>query len=82
MTGLFRVTRPLSLTASYEYDLYADEDLETGFGILYDAGCWSLDLRYTKDVDEIIYSFEIRLDGIGGFGSGIAQDDIAENLQQ
>ena len=70
--GLLRLTRPLSLIARYEYDFYADEDLETTLGILYDAQCWSLDLRYTRDVDEIMYAFEIRLKGIGGFESGIA----------
>ena len=64
--GTLRVTRPLSLIARYERDLYTDKDLETSFGILYAAQCWSLDLSYTKDVDEIMYSFEIHLNGHRG----------------
>ena len=78
--GTLRVTRPLSLIARYEHDLYTDKDLETSFGILYSAQCWSIDLRYTHDVDEIIYSFEINLTGIGGFGSGIEHDNIASSF--
>lgn len=75
--GTLRVTRPLSLTARYERDLYTENDLETSFGILYASQCWSLKLGYTKDVDEIMYSFEIHLKGIGGIGTGIEHDDIA-----
>jgi LPS-assembly protein len=78
--GTLRVTRPLSLTARYERDLYTDKDLETSFGILYASQCWSLKLNYTKDVDEIIYSFEIALNGLGSIGTGIAQDDIASSF--
>jgi len=78
--GTLQVTRPLSLTARYERDLYTDNDLETSFGILYASQCWSLNLAYTKDVDEIIYSFEIKLNGLGSIGTGIAQDDITSSF--
>jgi LPS-assembly protein len=78
--GTLQVTRPLSLTARYERDLYTDKDLETSFGILYGAQCWSLAIGYTKDVDEIMYSIEINLNGIGGFGTGIAHDNIASSF--
>ena len=78
--GLLRVNRPLSLTARYERDLYTDKDLETGFGIRYAAQCWSLKLNYVKDVDEISYSFEIELIGLGHIGTGIDHDDIASGF--
>ena len=78
--GTLRVTRPLSLTARYERDLYTNKDLENSFGILYAAQCWFLKLNYTKDVDEIMYSFEIILNGLGGFGTGIEQEDIASGF--
>jgi len=71
-----QVTRPLALYTRYEHDFFSDKELETSFGILYDAQCWTLDLRYTRDEDEIIYSFEIQLYGIGGIGSGIEHDDV------
>ena len=78
--GTLRVTRPLSLTARYERDLYKDNDLETSLGILYASQCWSLKLAYTKDVDEIIYAFEIELSGLGSIGTGIAHDDITSSF--
>ena len=74
------MTRPLSLTAGYERDLYTDKDLETSFGILYTAQCWTLRLNYTKDVDEIIYSFEIELNGLGSLGTGIEHDDVVSSF--
>ncbi|MBW2675955.1 MAG: LPS-assembly protein LptD [Deltaproteobacteria bacterium] len=78
--GFLKVTRPLSLIARYEYDLYTDKELETSFGILYGAQCWSLDLRYIKDVHEILYSFQIHLNGLGGFGSGVEHKDVASRF--
>ena len=78
--GTLRVNRPLTLTARYERDLYTDKDLETSFGILYGAQCWTLKLNYTKDVDEIIYSFEIELNGLGSLGTGIEHGDISSSF--
>ena len=78
--GILKVTRPLSLTARYERDLYTDKDLETSFGILYAAQCWSLRLNYVKDVDEIMYSFEIELSGLGSIGTGVEHNDIVSNF--
>lgn len=56
---------PLSVSAAYERDLHADRELLTRFGAFYEAQCWSLDLNYTRDLDEYRYAFVINLKGLG-----------------
>ena len=79
---IYALCQKRGITLEAELGTLNDEgkDLETGFGILYDEQCWSLDLRYTRDQDEIIYSFEINLYGIGGFGSGVGHEEVVSRF--
>jgi LPS-assembly protein len=66
-----QLTKELSVFGEYEKDLYADTDLLTGIGTLYKAQCWSLQLKYTREIDVEDYSFMIGLHGLGEFESDI-----------
>ncbi len=71
-----RLTSALSAYFNHERNLRDHIDIETGFGILYKAGCWSLDLGYVDKDDDRRYTFMISLLGLGGFGSEIAGSDL------
>lgn len=56
--------------AEYERNLLAHATLKTGLGARYMAGCWSLDLRYTRsEENNTSVGFVINLNGLGGFGT-------------
>ncbi|RPH51230.1 MAG: LPS-assembly protein LptD [Desulfobacteraceae bacterium] len=59
----------LLLKADHELNIRDNRRIKTGIGFLYTAQCWSVDLRYTDEVDDKIYSFMINLTGLGGIGN-------------
>ena len=59
----------LLLKADHELNILDNKRIKTGFGFLYTAQCWSVDLRYTDEVDDKKYSFMVNLTGLGGLGN-------------
>lgn len=59
----------LLLKADHELNIRDDRRIKTGLGFLYTAQCWSVDLRYTDEVDDKKYSFMVNFTGLGGFGN-------------
>lgn len=66
-----KISERLSASGEYEKDLYHQEDLLLGIGTRYQAQCWSLELKYTQEVDEEKYSFMVGLKGLGELGNGL-----------
>jgi len=59
----------LLIKADHELNILDNKRIKTGFGFLYTAQCWSVDLRYTDEVDDKKYSFMVNLTGLGGLGN-------------
>ncbi|MBU2623798.1 MAG: LPS-assembly protein LptD, partial [Proteobacteria bacterium] len=59
----------LLLKADHELNIFDNKRIRTGFGFLYTAQCWSVDLRYTDEVDDKKYSFMVNFTGLGGLGN-------------
>ncbi|MDP3285923.1 MAG: LPS assembly protein LptD, partial [Desulfobacterales bacterium] len=59
----------LLLKADHELNIRDNRRIKTGLGFLYTAQCWSVDLRYTDEVDDKKYSFMVNLTGLGGIGN-------------
>jgi LPS-assembly protein len=56
--------------AEHERNLRASATLKTALGVRHLAGCWSLDLRYTRsEGNDTAVGFTINLNGLGGFGT-------------
>ncbi len=71
--SLFGVlTRRVSVTTALEYDLKKKKNIETAFGLLYNADCWSLNLNVTDNDYDRTYEFMLKLTGLGGMGSSIS----------
>lgn len=64
-----QMSSALSVYADYEKDMEADEELRQSLGLWYRSQCWSLNLRYAKDLDDRSYGFMVNLHGLGGIGS-------------
>lgn len=71
---LFNLTNRISTLFEYERNLYEDEDILKGFGLLYKAQCWSVDFRYTDRADDQTYSISINLLGLGGFSTSYTEE--------
>ena len=59
----------LLLKADHELNIRDNIRIKTGFGFLYTAQCWSVDLRYTNEVDDQKYSLMVNFTGLGGIGN-------------
>jgi LPS-assembly protein len=64
-----KITENLMLKAGHEQNIRDDRRIKTDIGLLYTAQCWSADLRYTDEVDDIKYYFMINFKGLGGIGN-------------
>jgi len=53
------------------YDLKKDKNLDSGLGLLYKAGCWSIDVMYLKQEENRKYEFIINLFGLGQAGGSM-----------
>ena len=51
-----------------EYDLEENERIETIVGLVYEAQCWSFDVRYKDEDDDKEISFMFNLYGLGSIG--------------
>lgn len=64
------VTPKWIVYADYERNLRADTTLQTGVGLRHLAGCWSMDLRYTRsEENNTAVGVMIHLNGLGGLGT-------------
>ncbi len=59
----------LSAYAAYERDLEMNEDLKQSLGLRYQAQCWTMNLRYSKEEDDRSFGFMVSLHGLGSVGS-------------
>jgi LPS-assembly protein len=66
-----KITNAFSGYADYERNLFDKDDIQKGFGLLYQSQCWSLELGYVDEQDERSYIVMINLTGLGGFGKRI-----------
>lgn len=68
--GRLRLKLPFRFTAyaSNEYDFERSQRIETTLGLVYEAQCWSLDVRYKDEDEDQEISFLINLYGLGPIG--------------
>ena len=66
-----KITERLSTYTQYEKNLFDDEAIRTGLGLLYQTPCWSLKCDYTKEEDDQQFAFMINLVGLGEFRQNI-----------
>jgi LPS-assembly protein len=68
--GRLRLKLPFRFTVygSNEYDLEENERIETIVGLVYEAQCWSFDVRYADADDDQEISFMFNLYGLGPIG--------------
>ncbi len=62
------ITDRLTAKFGYERNLLTEKDITKSVGVLYKAGCWSLDLSFAKEESDEKIAFTITLFGIGAFG--------------
>ena len=70
------LTKAFAAYVTHERNLHNHIDIETGFGVIYQSGCWSLELGYVDTDDDRRYTFMINLLGLGGVGSEISGSDL------
>lgn len=63
-----RITDALSLYSGYERNIRDNRSIETSFGALYEAQCWSLDVGFTREENNNKVAAIVNLYGLGGFG--------------
>jgi LPS-assembly protein len=68
--GRLRLKLPFRFTVygSSEYDLEENERIESIVGLVYEAQCWSLDVRYKDEDNDKEVSFMFNLYGLGSIG--------------
>ncbi len=66
---MVKLSDSISAYADYERNIYDKKELRNSLGFLYDAQCWSAELRHINEADEHKYAFMINLYGLGEIGS-------------
>jgi len=61
-----KLVKPLSGYGDYERNLLAGANIRTTVGLLYEAQCWSTDVRYIEESEDKSIGFMINLNGLGG----------------
>jgi LPS-assembly protein len=56
------------LNAGYEYNLYADKEIESRLGVSYQAQCWGIDLEQVASRTSRGYLVVFHLKGLGSIG--------------
>jgi len=69
---LVNVAYGLSAYSSYERDILDDKKIQSRLGVIYDAQCWSVNVRYTDEEFDRKFEFIISLRGLGEIGTSIA----------
>ncbi|MBF0524389.1 MAG: LPS-assembly protein LptD [Deltaproteobacteria bacterium] len=71
---LIKVIQPISLIYENKNSFEANTEVESRYGINYQAQCWGLDLSYSKKEEDTSITFVISLFGLGnsaGFSKGM-----------
>ena len=63
-----KVSDRLSIHGEHERNIFDGKDLKYGVGFLYETQCWSFDFNFTKEEEDLGFTFLIRLFGIGAIG--------------
>ncbi len=63
-----QLTSWLSTYAEYEQNINDGENIKTGLGFIYTHPCWSLNIRYLKELDDQSIGLTVNLAGLGGMG--------------
>ncbi len=66
----------ISMVTKYEKNIKDSETLLYGFGFLYMASCWSLDVGYSKEDRDQKFALRINLYGLGGLGEAYAGEMV------
>ena len=61
-----KLTTQLTGYGDYERNLLDGFNIRTSVGLLYEAQCWSTDIRYIEETDDKKINVEINLLGLGG----------------
>jgi LPS-assembly protein len=67
---LLTLTDRLMVFMDYEQDLRDSTKIQSGAGLRYQFQCWSVDIRYTDQVDDRQIAFLVNLSGLGDIGGG------------
>jgi LPS-assembly protein len=63
-----KISDRLSIYGEHERNIFDRKDLKYGLGFLYETQCWSFDFNFTKEEENLGFTFMIRLFGIGSIG--------------
>ena len=63
--GYANLTDSLALFGDFERNLDEDKNISYGAGIVYQAQCWALELRFSEEEEDLRFDFRIRLSGLG-----------------
>jgi LPS-assembly protein len=66
----------IAMFTEYERNIEDGNTLLYGFGFLYMASCWSLDIGYADEEGDKKYAFMVNLYGLGGLGQAYASRRI------
>ncbi|GAG54634.1 unnamed protein product [marine sediment metagenome] len=75
---LLNITDKISVYTDYERNLYDNQDIQTGIGVIYKAQCWGLNFFYLDDVDEETFGVSISLYGLGEIGRQLMRGKYEE----
>jgi LPS-assembly protein len=67
----------IAMFTEYERNIQDKNTLLYGFGFLYMASCWSLDIGYADEEGDKKYAFMVNLYGLGGLGQAYASRMIS-----
>ncbi len=63
-----KITDRLTVFGEYEYNFLTYQKIRAGGGLSYRAQCWSVDASLSKKPDNLDFSIQINLFGLGGLG--------------
>ena len=75
---LLNITDKISIYTDYERNLYDNQDIQQGIGVIYKAQCWGLNFFYLDDVDEETFGVSISLYGLGEIGRQLMRGKYEE----
>ncbi len=63
-----KITDRLTTFGEYEYNFSTNQKVQAGGGLSYKAQCWSIDASLSKKPENLDFSIQINLFGLGEFG--------------
>ncbi|MGQ9811873.1 MAG: LPS-assembly protein LptD [Dissulfurimicrobium sp.] len=68
INAMFPITETWRATYRTSWSVQGGNEVESVYGLRYQASCWAITCDYKKNKDESIFGFNIELLGIGGWG--------------